>query len=283
MASPHWPAAALPFRDQRQPAGLSNCAYCGSTRTLLESAIASSRTWSPFAYGRRACADCRSLEGHVLEHRRLNRWLTFARTIQKSGPLQRILSGPTGLRIGHCLFPLLPTLRACRAFLAASSPFDASNRCLGSQLPHTQEAPPLSGGGWQFTHPLIHVHPIYADALRDGAPLLAIGDYLRTREGSPSTVCRAYSAPPDVCHRTLQLRGGGVRLATLAPGTYIGPIEEFCVSIRFVTVLVRSYWINVWLRTSHRHRGSCLVTHVLASEVNRWRDSGWMDWLSSGG
>ena len=166
--------------------------------------------------------------------------------------------------------------------MSAAYPLDASFRCLGSQLPHTQAGPVLGWGGWQPYH-VVHAHPIYAQALRDGAPLLAIGDYLRTREGSPRAVCRAYAAPPDVCHRTLQVRGGARRLATLAPGTYIGPIEEFCVSVRFVTVLVRSYWINVWLRTPNRHRGSCLVTHVLASEVSRWRDHGWTDWLSSGG
>ena len=282
MVSPHWPVAALPVRDQRQPAALPHCAYCGGARTSAPAPIGSSRLLTPFAYGRRACLTCRGLDGHSLEQRRLTRWLTFARTVQKSGSLQRILTGPMGFRVGHCLFPLMPTLRACREFMSAAYPLDASFRCLGSQLPHTQEGPVLGGGGWQPAH-LVHAHPIYAQALRDGAPLLAIGDYLRTREGSPRAVCRAYAAPPDVCHRTLQVRGGGQRLATLAPGTYIGPIEEFCVSARFVTVLVRSYWINVWLRTPHRHRGSCLVTHVLASEVNRWRDSGWMDWLSSGG
>ena len=159
--------------------------------------------------------------------------------------------------------------------------WDAAYRCLGSQLPHTQGGLWSTGYDWQPAHPLRHVHPIYAAALRDGAPLLAIGDYLRTREGAHGAVCRAYSAPPDVCHETFQIRGGGAHLATLDPGTYIGPVEEFCVSVRFVTVLIRSYWINVWVRTPHRRRGVSLVTHVLASDVTDWYAHGWTDWFGS--
>ena len=278
MASPHWPAAALPAL---RPGAAATCAFCGAPRVPPSLAHDASIAWVPFAYGRRACADCRDAPAALLEHRRLTRWLTFARTVQQAGLLQRVLTGHTGLRIGRCLFPLVPTLAASRAFLDPGSLMDSDHRCLGSLLPHTQRNSYMRGGGPLHAHPMTHIHPIYADALRSGAPLLVLGDYLKTREGTSThgsvPVCRAYSAPPDVCHDTLQILGGGAHLATLPPGTYIGPVEEFCVSIRFVTVLVRGYWINVWLRRPARHRGTYLALRVPDAEVASWHALGWMD------
>ena len=122
-----------------------------------------------------------------------------------------------------------------------------------------------------------HVHPIYLEALRNGAPQLCLGDYVRTREAPTRTVCRAYTAPPDVQHSTRQVRGGGDHLATLAPGTYLGPIEDFCVSVRFLTILVRRYWVNVWICTPVGQRVACLAYRVPSAEVDGWREHGWQD------
>ena len=268
MGSPHWPAAILPFPH---PQVILPCEYCGSARTPAGMRV----QWAAFAYGRRACTTCWRTPDALLETRRLTRWLTFTRTIQRQGPLQRVLAGPAGIRIGHCLHPLLPTLPASRRFITPPDPVDALHRCLGSQLPHTQEHPHTFGAA----HPHLHVHPIYSAALRNGAPLLSIGDYVRTRDAPTRTVCRAYTAPPDVCHRSLRIYGGGAYLATLAPGTYLGPIEDLCVSARFVTILVREFWINVWLCSPVGQRGACLALRIPSAEVAMWKAQGWTDWV----
>ena len=280
MGSPHWPAVALPAPPGPAPA--ATCAYCGRARipATLNTRV-DSIAGVPFAYGRRACATCRDTPPAILEQYRLTLWLTFTRTIQRDGPCQRILTGPLGRDVGRCLCSILPTHGISRAFLDSGSGMDADRRCLGSLLPHTQRNPWMLGGGPLHGHPMVHIHPSYAAALNSGAPLLVLGDYLKTIEHASShrssLVCRAYSAPPDVCHHTHEVIGGGTHLATLQPGTYIGPIEEFCVSVRFVTVLVRRYWINVWMRRSTTSRGTYLALPVRRSEVRNWQTHGWVD------
>ena len=154
-------------------------------------------------------------------------------------------------------------------------------RCLGSLLPHTQQNRWVLGAGPLRGTPMAHVHPIYASALKRGAPLLTIGDYMVTVRSDAShrtlPVCRAYSAPPNVIHDSHEVVDGGVHLATLSPGTCIGPIEEFTISIRFVTVLVRSYWMNVWMCRSSASRGTHLAIPVPPAELLRWRLQGWVD------
>ena len=278
MASPHWPAVVLPAPPG--PAPGATCAFCGRRRVPPTSDFeVISIAHVPFAYGRRACATCWRLPPSLLEHHRITLWLSFTRTIQKSGPYQLAFSGPVGMSIGRCLFSLIPTNGPGRAFLDPTRWMDADHRCLGSLLPHTQWTPWMRGGGPLHGHPMVHIHPIYASALHCGATLLTIGDYLKTVAPPVrgSLVCRAYTAPPEVCHRTHEVIGGGDYLATLSPGTYIGPIEEFCVSVRFVTVMVRRYWINVWMRRTPGSRGTHLALPVPPTEVQAWRAQGWQD------
>ena len=94
----------------------------------------------------------------------------------------------------------------------------------------------------------------------------AVGDYYRTRGGHTRIRCKGYSAPPTV---------GGRWLGTCAPGTYLGPVEEFVSGCGFVTILVRGWWINI-----SSEEGGRLVHfayRVPPHEVLAWRRAGWYD------
>ena len=64
----------------------------------------------------------------------------------------------------------------------------------------------------------------------------------------------------------------------LAPGTFIGPVEEYVHSNGFATVLVRGYWINVWACTGG---GVHFARRVPDREIARWRRNGWFDALDA--
>ena len=224
------------------------CAYCGEQVTNLGQHLTIYST--AYVFGRLSCTECRSTPPDSLEWIRIRRWLTMTKTVQKKGPLQMALSGELGYKIGHCLHPLWPTCVARRRFLSPPLHADGAHRGLGTALPRTRNI------GCLFNNEAPEIHPLWLEVLRLGAPQIHLGDYVCTREAPTRTVGRAYTAPPDVKHSTLELRGGGEHIVTIAPGTYLGPIEDFAVSRRFLTILVRQYWINIWVRSTHREGGT---------------------------
>ena len=87
------------------------------------------------------------------------------------------------------------------------------------------------------------------------------GQYWRTREAPTRIRCKAYSQPEP----------HGEYLATIDPGTYLGPVEMVDESSRYTAILVRGFWINVW------GRGTCFAQVVPDSEVQGWYQQGWHD------
>ena len=92
-------------------------------------------------------------------------------------------------------------------------------------------------------------------------PEVATGDYFRTR-GSGSSRCKAYSAPPGI---------GGRYICTVEQGIYLGPVGEYELTDRYLTIEVRGYWINVFdcsNQVSFAHR-------VPRQEIAAWEQKGW--------
>ena len=126
--------------------------------------------------------------------------------------------------------------------------------------------------------------PPFCNALR---PAPHPGEYLVTRGAASMLRCKAYTAPP--------IQGGhGQYITTIAPDTYLGPIEETVHTPVFTTVLIRGYWINVW--RAHRSdmrqdgspfpyrpsystttRGILFAPPVPSTAVQIWYQRGWVD------
>ena len=102
-------------------------------------------------------------------------------------------------------------------------------------------------------------------------PFVQTGDYFRTRGGYTSIRCKAYKVPPWRRHRPRDNY-----ITTIAPGTYLGPVEEFGYSPWFVTIQVRGYWINVWGAeypySDYRYH---FADRVAPDNVAQWEANGW--------
>ena len=90
-------------------------------------------------------------------------------------------------------------------------------------------------------------------------------DYFLTKPVPTNICCKAYVNPPSV-----EDRYGYI--LTIAPGTYLGPVEEVEHTHRFVTIRVKGYWINVW--TSERG-GKHFAKAVNKATVDQWTRRGW--------
>ena len=102
-------------------------------------------------------------------------------------------------------------------------------------------------------------------------PLVETGDYVRTRGGGTGIRCKAYRAPPS-----RRMPGGEVYIATIAPNTYLGPVEEYEYTSNFVTIEVRGYWINIWrAEVPHSVVGHTFASLVARHEVAKWKKNGW--------
>ncbi len=62
----------------------------------------------------------------------------------------------------------------------------------------------------------------------------------------------------------------GQHLATIEPGTYLGPVEDWNQSDQFATICVRNWWINVWSAA-----GTYFAFPVPSIEVEGWHANGW--------
>ena len=251
------------------PHYVARCAYCGEQIPNPGRYVYIHCT--AYLFGRLSCTECATTPPDSLEFIRISRWLTMAKTVQRQGLLQKVLSGESGYRIGYCLHPLWPTCTIRRTFLSPPLRADGPFRGLGTALPNIRNI------GVLLNARAPEIHPTWLEALRCGAPQIHLGDYVRTRVAPTKTVGRAYTAPPDVRHRTLELRGGGAHIVTIAPGTYLGPIEDFAISGRFLSILVRGYWVNIWIRPMHGERGATIACKAPAWEVEEWRANGWQD------
>ena len=98
------------------------------------------------------------------------------------------------------------------------------------------------------------------------SPHIALGQYYRSRCLPTAVRCKAYAQPPP----------DGEYITTIAPGTYLGPVEDWQFSERFATICVRGYWINVWTRRANGE-GVHFATVEPDVEVQRWRKQGWED------
>ena len=99
-------------------------------------------------------------------------------------------------------------------------------------------------------------------------PEVAHGDYLLTKPAPTTIVCKAYDQPfPD-----------GAFIAIIAPGTYLGPVEEFLHTETYVTVLVKGYWINIWRRKPGSTSGVTFATVIARPVVHSWIRAGWQVW-----
>lgn len=107
-----------------------------------------------------------------------------------------------------------------------------------------------------------------------GPPDIRRGDYVITRESPTGPVCRAYSEPPSI---GCTLFHPGQKIVTIAPGTYLGPVEETLFTGKFLAILVRTYWINVWKARGCRGGGAHFARRVESPLVQQWRDRGWCD------
>ena len=87
------------------------------------------------------------------------------------------------------------------------------------------------------------------------------GQYWRTKPAPTRIRCKAYSMPEPY----------GEYLATIDPGTYLGPVEMVDESSHYTAILVRGFWINVW------GRGTYFAKVVPDSEVQGWYQQGWHD------
>ena len=104
-------------------------------------------------------------------------------------------------------------------------------------------------------------------------PRVAIGEYYRTKPRWQRTRCVAYDAPPY----------DGRKLATLAPNTVVGPVENHLSTDDFVTICVRGWWINIWAAKDMRRPqitypyGCKFARRVPDWEVRHWRSRGWRE------
>ena len=95
-------------------------------------------------------------------------------------------------------------------------------------------------------------------------PIAYKGQYWQTRNNVGTRVrCVGYTAPFP----------RGQKLATLEPGTYIGPVQDVVYSARFLTVLVNGWWINVY----QCEEEVAFAYPVPRTEVAHWHRCGWED------
>jgi len=95
-------------------------------------------------------------------------------------------------------------------------------------------------------------------------PLIVLGHYYRSRSLPTRIRCKAYDQPPP----------HGWYITTIAPGTFLGPVENFYQSTHFATICVRGYWINVW-GLDATGEGVDFAYLVPTAEVQRWIAHGW--------
>ena len=102
-------------------------------------------------------------------------------------------------------------------------------------------------------------------------PEVFAGQYWVTRSEKNTKIrCKAYTAPP--------LRGaGGCVICAIQPGTSLGPVENWVSTPRYVTLLVRGYWINVWCSSSPRGNAVFFARPVPLQKVEAWKLRGWED------
>ena len=92
-------------------------------------------------------------------------------------------------------------------------------------------------------------------------PQPAAGDYYLTNHSGRS-VCKAYTAPPRI---------GGKYICTIAKGTYLGPVTAVEITVDFVTIEVRGYWINIWSKINNAY----FARRVRRVCVQHWVQCGW--------
>ena len=95
------------------------------------------------------------------------------------------------------------------------------------------------------------------------ATVLDVGDYVFTKPLPTPTRCKAYTEPPTLDDNG-ELVFQGEYITTIDPSTYLGPVEFFCQTHGYYTILVRGYWINV-------SKGN----KVFAKKVNPWNVANW--------
>ena len=98
-------------------------------------------------------------------------------------------------------------------------------------------------------------------------PILFPGQYILTNPLPARSRCKAYTAPPPC----------GRYICTIEPNTHIGPIERVIETEGFVTILCRSYWINIWKAQGGEVDKGFLFARVISREVsNNWCQLGWV-------
>ena len=102
-------------------------------------------------------------------------------------------------------------------------------------------------------------------------PEVFAGQYWVTRSEKNTKIrCKAYTAPP--------LPGaGGCEICVIQPGTSLGPVANWVSTPRYVTILVRGYWINVWCSSSPRGNAVFFARPVPVRVVEAWKLRGWVD------
>ena len=79
--------------------------------------------------------------------------------------------------------------------------------------------------------------------------------------------CKAYTEPyPD-----------GEYIATIEPGTYLGPVETFLDDDKYIAIRVNGWWINVQRNYPSINSATMFAFPVPQNTVNEWRRLGWRD------
>ena len=91
------------------------------------------------------------------------------------------------------------------------------------------------------------------------APELSVGGYVFTRQHRKIR-CKAYTEPPGLDAYGNYIFSGQY-IATIEPGTYLGPVETVIWTGEYQSILVRDCWINV------NKGGSVFAKRVLPTSV----------------
>ena len=98
-------------------------------------------------------------------------------------------------------------------------------------------------------------------------PSIQIGDYLQTQWAHwMYGFCEAYTTAPS--------QGNGELITSIKPGSYLGPVEAIDNTALLCAVLVRGYWITVWI-WKQEIVGICLAPPVHPMSVREWEEAGW--------
>ena len=103
-------------------------------------------------------------------------------------------------------------------------------------------------------------------------PIICPGQYILTKPEPTRIRCKAYDAPPP----PHGVSWDGNYICTIDPNTYIGPIEDVIDNRGFITVLCRTYWINIWKAKRGNDEGVSFARVISREISDSWCQRGWV-------